>query len=171
MTAPHRRLIGSLAPAALALLIFATAQIAIPRAQTGSDRQRIFISDLHMGVGRLANGAWSNLEDFRWAAEFGAFLTDIDRKGNGATDLVIDGDAFELWQSLTNDCIHPDKDFSCTESEALARMTRVIANHRDALRALGAFAQRGTNRVVLVPGNHDAALMFNAVAQAAINAT
>jgi UDP-2,3-diacylglucosamine pyrophosphatase LpxH len=134
---------------------------------TGSSRQRVFISDLHMGVGRQADGRWSNFEDFRWAPEFRAFLDEIDRAGNGATDLVIVGDAFELWQSTTDDCIYPEKDFGCTEVDAMARMSRIVANHSDELAALGAFAKMGANHVVFVPGNHDAALLFDGVAQMA----
>jgi UDP-2,3-diacylglucosamine pyrophosphatase LpxH len=130
----------------------------------------VFISDLHMGVGRLADGRWSNFEDFRWAPEFRAFLDEIDRAGKGATDLVIVGDAFELWQSTTDDCIYPQKDFGCTEVDAMARMRRVVANHADELAALGAFAKRGTNHVVFVPGNHDAALLFDGVARMALTA-
>jgi len=38
------------------------------------------------------------------------------------------------------------------------------------LRALGVFASSGNNRLVLVPGNHDAALLFPKVAAAALAA-
>jgi UDP-2,3-diacylglucosamine pyrophosphatase LpxH len=136
-----------------------------------STRLRVFISDLHLGVGRQPNGAWRNMEDFRWLDEFRLFLDEIDRSGNSNTDLIVVGDAFELWQSTLVDCVFPEKDFGCTEAEALGRLTRVIANHRDELAALGAFAKKGSNSVVLVPGNHDAALVFASVAQSAVNAT
>jgi len=84
---------------------------------------------------------------------------------------IIVGDAFELWQSTTDDCLYSDKDFGCTEANALARLSRVIANHRDELDAIGTFAKKGTNRVVLVPGNHDAALLFESVARTAVAST
>ena len=137
--------------------------------QSGSPRLRVFISDLHMGVGRQSDGRWNNFEDFRWSDEFAAFLREVDHVGRGATDLILVGDAFELWQSTADDCIYQEKDFGCTEAEAIGRMRRVVANHRDELAALGAFAKNGTNRVVLVPGNHDAALLFDGVAEIVVN--
>jgi hypothetical protein len=38
-----------------------------------SERYIAVISDLHFGLGKR-NGAWHPMEDFRWAAEFQAFL-------------------------------------------------------------------------------------------------
>jgi UDP-2,3-diacylglucosamine pyrophosphatase LpxH len=140
------------------------------RALQPPDRLLVVISDLHFGVGRQQQ-AWHPMEDFRWAPEFQAFLDEVHRQGNGRTDLVIAGDAFELWQSLTKDCAAADLDAGCSETEALARLKNVIAGHETELRALGRFAATGDNRLVFVPGNHDAALLFPAVARAAIDAT
>ena len=125
-------------------------------------------SDLHMGVGRNAGGEWLPAEDFRWQDDFAAFLKAIDEAGKGATDLVLNGDTFELWQSATDDCRHREAELGCTEKEALARLERVIAAHAPDLAALGTFARNGSNRLVLVPGDHDAALLFPAVAARAI---
>ena len=39
-------------------------------------------------------------DDFRWGDEFKLFLDEVHHMGGGATDLVLNGDTFELWQSL-----------------------------------------------------------------------
>lgn len=127
-------------------------------------RTAIFISDLHMGPGRGPGDAWHAFEDFRWEEDFAAFLTKIDASG-GATDLVLVGDAFELWQSSTKECASCFQDAGCTEGEALARLDRALRDHAPVIRALGAFARRGDNRVYFLPGNHDAALLFPGVAE------
>jgi UDP-2,3-diacylglucosamine pyrophosphatase LpxH len=131
-----------------------------------STRHTILISDLHFGVGKEAGGtAWLAMEDFRWSGEFAAFLATISADSGGNTDLVIAGDLFELWQPLTRNCEHPNKNYGCTQAEAVARVQRVLAEHRDDMDALAQFANTGTNSVAIVPGNHDAALFFPAVQQ------
>ena len=102
--------------------------------------------------------------------DFASFLRAIDEAGKGATDLVLNGDTFELWQSTTDDCRQRDVRLGCTEQEALGRLERVIAAHTADLSALGTFARSGTNRLILVAGDHDAALLFPAVAARAIAA-
>jgi UDP-2,3-diacylglucosamine pyrophosphatase LpxH len=139
------------------------------RIAAADGRLLVVISDLHLGVGPRSQ-AWHPMEDFRWGPEFRLFLDEVERQGEGRTDLVIAGDAFELWQSLADDCRAPDPDLGCTGQEAVERLSRVVRAHGDELRALGAFAGRRDNRVVLVPGNHDAALLFPAVAEAAVRA-
>ena len=146
------------AAAAIALLLVAAAGLA----QQPGDTQRLIavIGDLHMGSGRDAGGAWLAGEDFRWADEFESFLEALDAEGGGATDLILNGDTFEL---ASADCVHDDPELGCTEPEALATLERVLAAHAGAIDALAAFARAGSNRVVLVPGDHDAALLFPAV--------
>jgi hypothetical protein len=144
----------------------ATAQPVAP----GSDRLAVFISDLHLGVGRDASGAWSPLEDFRWEREFTLFLEQLNRDGRGRTDLVLNGDTFELWQSLAQDCVYPNRDLGCTEADALGRITRVLSQHAGEARALAAFASSGANTVTIIPGNHDAGLLFTGVARAVLAA-
>lgn len=131
-----------------------------------SARSLVFISDLHFGVGHDEKGLWHPYEDFRWQAEFSAFLKTIDRSGKGETDLVLNGDTFELWQSLTADCVPVDKNLGCSESEALVRIKRVLEQHAAELAELKSFAGAGKNRLYLIPGNHDAALLFPKVAAA-----
>ncbi len=129
--------------------------------QDGGDPRLIaVIGDLHMGGGRDAGGAWQAGEDFRWADELEGFLAALDAEGAGATDLVLNGDTFEL---ASPDCVHDDPTLGCTEPEALAALERVLAAHAREIEALAAFARAGSNRVVLVPGDHDAALLFPAV--------
>jgi len=135
-----------------------------------SNRLLVLISDTHFGVGRDANGAWNPMEDARWATEFAAFLQEIDRLGRGATDLVLNGDTFELWQSVVEDCIypstaHPDRNVGCSDKDAVARLERALKDHDPEMRALRQFAVSGDNRLIVVPGNHDAVLLFPRVAK------
>lgn len=129
--------------------------------QTAPPRSRsvIVISDLHMGIGRDASGAWSPLEDFRWAADLGGFLKAINDSEGDAVDLVLNGDTFDLLQSDRNDCVAAP-DLGCSEAEALARLDRVLAAHRAEMAALQTFARTGSNRVVFIPGDSDAALLW-----------
>ncbi|MBX9963710.1 MAG: hypothetical protein K2Y35_11685 [Burkholderiales bacterium] len=163
-------------------------------------RMLVFISDLHLGLGHTkkdatsgdwTKGAWHPMEDFRWHMDFDAFLTDLEGRSKSAgfaIDLVLVGDFLELWQSpwLERDCMYDasgkpvgadaantanvQKDLSCTEVDALSRTIRVLGAHRDTLLRLKQFAENGDNRVTIVPGNHDAALVFNNVAKATFDA-
>ena len=143
--------------------------------RASSSRLTVLISDTHFGVGHDADGKWNPMEDARWAPEFSAFLQEINREGKGATHLILNGDTFELWQSLKLDCIYPDaahqdQNLGCTEPDALQRLRRVLSEHAAELRALGDFASSGDNRVIVVPGNHDAALLFPQAAKAVLAA-
>ena len=131
----------------------------------GSPRLVAVIADLHMGLGRDATGEWRVEEDFRWGGEFALFLAALDAEGGGATDLVLNGDTFELDRLPGEDCAVGDPALGCSEPEALARVERVLAAHADTIDALAAFARSGSNRIVVVPGEHDAALIFPAVAE------
>jgi hypothetical protein len=83
---------------------------------------------------------------------------------------VLNGDTFELWESLRPDCHHENRRLGCTEAEALARLERVLMAHATEIAGLGAFARGGANRVFLVPGDHDAALFFPSPARRAVAA-
>lgn len=129
-----------------------------PRSATA--RTLVVVSDLHLGVGRTADGEWHPFEDFRWHNEFALFLRELDEQSNSTVDLVLAGDTFELWQSVDADCpVLPEKGLGCTEAEVRARLNRAIDAHRDTLLALRRFARVG-NGVVIVPGNHDAGLLL-----------
>ena len=142
------------------VVIRASAQAAVA---SGASRLVAVVADLHLGSGRDAAGEWRPDEDFRWAGEFAGLLAALDAEGAGATDLVLNGDTFDLTRPANAGCVHDDPALGCTEPEALARLDRVLAAHRDVVEALAAFAASGANRVILVPGEHDAALLFPAL--------
>jgi UDP-2,3-diacylglucosamine pyrophosphatase LpxH len=138
--------------------------------QPAKSRAIVVLSDIHMGVGRDRAGQWHPYEDFRWGTELAAFLDAINAAGGGATDLILNGDTFELQQSIERECEYADAELGCTEAEARRRLERVIAGHDAEIKALGRFARSGSNRVVLVPGDHDAALLFSSVGRRVVNA-
>jgi UDP-2,3-diacylglucosamine pyrophosphatase LpxH len=150
------------------LVIAIVATIAVLDSQTPTSRFVVIASDLHLGGGKSVNGEWLPTEDFRWQEDFASFLRAIDEAGKGASDLVLNGDTFELLQSTIADCRAPDARLGCTGEEAGARLERVVAAHSAELAALGTFARNGENRVILVPGDHDAALLLPAVGATAI---
>ncbi len=136
----------------------------------GGLRRVVVLSDLHMGEGRGADGEWSPYEDFRWADDLDQFLTALASEASGPTDLILNGDTFELARSAEILCEHTDEGLGCTQAEAVARVERVLAAHARELVAIGNFASSGNNRVVLVPGEEDAALLFPEVGSRAIAA-
>jgi UDP-2,3-diacylglucosamine pyrophosphatase LpxH len=136
--------------------------------QPAGPRTRVFISDLHFGPGKNAQGVWDPYEDFRWAPEFDAFLQAIDKAGGGATDLVVVGDAFEVWQPRTDDCECRCRDLSCTADGAVALMEKILSQHKAEMASLRRFADSGTNRVVFLPGNHDGVLLYPKVGDALV---
>lgn len=131
-------------------------------------RSIVVIGDLHMGPGRDAAGNWHAVEDFRWREEFIRFLDAVNTQGGGNTDLVINGDLFELLQSPSIPCTHSDPTLGCTAAQALQRLERVIGSHAEELSAIGKFAAGGSNRVHIVPGDHDAALLVPEIWQRAV---
>lgn len=122
----------------------------------------VFISDLHFGFGQTA-GQWSPLDDFRWSNALKGFLDEISRRTNDQTTLVIAGDFFEMWQHPSVQCGEGDANHGCTVAEIEGVARKIVAGHRRDLEAIGAFASRGANRLVVIPGNHDAALLLPSV--------
>lgn len=150
-----------------------TAQPATPTpvpATPNPDSLTVFISDLHFGLGKRSNGQWHPLDDFRWSNALRGFLDEISRRSGNRTTLVIAGDFFEMWQHPTVLCNSGTADLGCTiaEMDEVARL--IIEGHRVDLETLGAFASRGENRLVVIPGNHDAALLLPTVWQRVANA-
>ena len=133
-------------------------------------RPIVVIGDLHMGPGRDAGGDWHAVEDFRWRDEFVRFLDAINTQGSGNVDLVINGDLFELLQSPSVPCTHSEPRLGCTADQALQRLDAVIKAHTGELAAIGRFAAAGSNRVHVVPGDHDAALLIPEIWQRAVQA-
>jgi len=154
---------------AFLLIVFAAAfeavEASLAQAPAQVPRSIVVVSDMHMGVGRTSTGGWHPFEDFRWSSEFAAFLKTVDQEGHGAVDLVLNGDTFELLQSTVDGCDPPEADAGCREAEALVRVERVLSAHEAEIDALAQFARAGSNRVVFVPGDHDAALVLPSIAR------
>jgi UDP-2,3-diacylglucosamine pyrophosphatase LpxH len=128
------------------------------------ERYFVFISDLHFGVGRWPDSSWNPTEDFRWPRALEGFLKQISVDGHERVDLVIVGDFLELWQPPPDiECKGSGANLGCTleEMEKLSRL--VAAAHAQELAILRAFAERGENRLHLIPGNHDSTLRYERV--------
>jgi UDP-2,3-diacylglucosamine pyrophosphatase LpxH len=121
----------------------------------------VLISDLHMGIGRQEDATWYETEDYRWPRALKGLLDEISRRGNDAVDLFIVGDFLELWQPPKNvTCIGVSEDLSCTVAE-MRQITEVIVEaHAPEMADLRAFSKKGDNRLHIIPGNHDAALLL-----------
>lgn len=142
-----------------AALVIGAALLA-EQAPAPTPRSIVVISDLHMGPGRDDSGNWHPYEDFRWRDEFISFLDALKAQG-GDVDLVINGDLFELLQSPLVACAHPDPQIGCSISDVLQRLSFAVKSHAMELAALGSFAAAGDNRIHVVPGDHDAALLLS----------
>ena len=104
-----REILKSLArEGSVVLRLLAVIAVIVAGQATPPSRTIVVIGDLHMGPGRDAGGSWHAVEDFRWRDEFIQFLDALNTAGGGNTDLVINGDLFELLQSPTIPCTHSD---------------------------------------------------------------
>lgn len=131
-------------------------------AKASNTRYAVVISDLHFGLGREPGGAWNPKEDFRWSRALGGFLAALSECTHDAADLILAGDTLELWQPPSADaCPGPSAGLGCTERELGAIVAFVTSAHKEDLAMLGAFADRGSNLLHVVPGNHDAALLLD----------
>lgn len=133
--------------------------VAVPEG-SAQPRPKIVISDLHLGPGRTAaGGPWNALEDFRFAETFRSFLTEISK--DGAVDLIIAGDFIDFWQ------IKPELngELGATQDDSVKKVRVALFQHGDTFSDLARFMEKG-NRLVLVPGNHDADLQWPGVQQA-----
>ena len=139
-----------------AMMLAATAVHAQP-----APRLTAFISDVHLGLGRTADGNWHPYEDFRWPNALRGFLDALSAEGGDRVDLVVVGDFLELWQ-LPDDiaCKGAGPGAGCSVPELVDLVGRITRAHAAELAALRAFSVRGDNRLYFVPGNHDAALLI-----------
>ena len=163
----------------LALVLTSACAVAQPRGETlpastaatwiappDGPRLLAVISDHHAGIGRRTNGRWYETEDFRWEAELEAFLDALALRGSERVDLVIAGDLLELWQPPEDiSCVGASADLGCTVAQMRAITERVLAAHPRLTRILRRFADRGENRLHIIPGNHDSALLLSTVWQ------
>ena len=128
-------------------------------------RRTVIVSDLHIGPG-TRDPRFTGIEDFYSDAEWGAFLD----QQTAPTDLVIDGDFIEFWQIAaalhalpTRDArVQPAGGVTLAEDQdfGVAAVELVIAAHPTVFRDLGRLLARGDNRVIIIPGNHDADLLW-----------
>ncbi len=122
-------------------------------------RQLVVISDLHFGAGKRAGNAWYPQEDFRWPAALKGFLGNISKAGHQRVDLVIAGDFLELWQPPEHIRCDGAANAKCSVATMAAMTAHIVGQHGAELRALADFAETGDNKLYIVPGNHDAALL------------
>jgi UDP-2,3-diacylglucosamine pyrophosphatase LpxH len=123
-------------------------------------RYLAFISDLHVGLGDI-DGKWHPYEDFRWPDALKGLLNEIQLRGRGRVDLVIVGDFLELWQLPDHiSCKGNGSDLGCTVEEMVEVAQLVIDGHKEIFTALRSFSQRDDNRIHILPGNHDAAMLL-----------
>ncbi|HEX4449903.1 MAG TPA: hypothetical protein VH143_03480 [Kofleriaceae bacterium] len=125
-------------------------------------RRKVIVSDLHIGPG-TSDPRFAGIEDFYSDAEWGQFL-DAE---TAPTDLIIDGDFIEFWQIAAALHALPQADRSATgvtlaedQTLGVAAIELVIAAHPTVFRDLGRFLARGDRRVIVIPGNHDADLLW-----------
>lgn len=150
------------ATAALSIAFILITAAPIWAGQTPANERRLaVISDLHMGIGRDGGKEWNPTEDFRWTGALKGFLEYVSRESGDRADLVVAGDLLELWQPPARvKCIGDGADAGCTIPELKQIVSAVISAHSEDFAGLVAFSRRGENRIHILPGNHDAALLI-----------
>jgi UDP-2,3-diacylglucosamine pyrophosphatase LpxH len=125
-------------------------------------RRKVIVSDLHIGPG-TTDPRFTGIEDFYSDAEWGQFLD----AQTAPTDLIIDGDFIEFWQIAAALHALPKADRNATgialaedQEFGVQAVELVIAAHPTVFRDLGRFLARGDRRVIIIPGNHDADLLW-----------
>jgi UDP-2,3-diacylglucosamine pyrophosphatase LpxH len=140
-----------------------TSTLAFKAAST-PDRTLVIISDLHLGPGEKSTKEWYPTEDFRWPKALNSFLDEISRKGNHRVDLIIAGDFLEMWQPPPDlVCKGASSDLGCTVDEMKAIASWIVKAHMQTFDDLRKFSLRDDNRLYILPGNHDAALLISSV--------
>ncbi|WP_321529024.1 metallophosphoesterase [Sedimenticola selenatireducens] len=149
----------------LSVLLVTVMPIKAEEIETPRDPERYLtvISDLHIGLGKV-DGRWHAYEDFRWPNALEGFLDAVNKRGKGRVDLVIAGDFLELWQVPDDiSCDGDGPNLGCTIEEVVRITHRIVNAHSGpggAFEALKRFSQEADNRITLLPGNHDAALLI-----------
>jgi UDP-2,3-diacylglucosamine pyrophosphatase LpxH len=119
-------------------------------------RRKLLVSDMHLGPGE-GSPIYSAIEDFTFDAPWTEFLA--TQATHAPTDLIIVGDFIEFWQIEAALGQPPGS----TQSGAVAALEVAIAAHPDVFSAMSSFLSAGDHRVIFVPGNHDAELLWPAV--------
>ena len=154
-------IMGIRAPSAACFVFTSTPSFQAP---SSPDRTIVIISDLHLGPGRNADGSWYRTEDFRWGKALKAFLDDISQKRTHHVDLIIAGDFLDMWQPPAHiRCEGAGPELGCTAAEMKTVASWTVGAHAQVFEDLRMFSQRGDNRLHIIPGNHDAALLIASV--------
>ena len=125
-------------------------------------KRAVFVSDLHLGSN-------PTLDDFTRDREFEALLElPALKPGVGdQVDLVLLGDSFDLWQSVSENECRQEKsnriDLEYLADSEAQRLALVRAKHLRWFEALGRFGKRPGCRLVFITGNHDHSLINPAV--------
>jgi UDP-2,3-diacylglucosamine pyrophosphatase LpxH len=117
----------------------------------------VFISDLHLSKGV----AWT-LEDFHSDSQANSLVDYLAGRFVGQrVDLVLLGDVFDLWQVVPPNDLVADSTINLTlDLNTIRANLQEIANqHPQFFNALARFSQGADNRLVIIPGNHDHALV------------
>lgn len=116
----------------------------------------IAISDLHVGAGVLDDC------DAELESSLVRFINDLGAN-RGSVELVINGDFLDFaqappWAGPELESMSPTGIPLCfTENQSLAKLDAIRASHPTVFEALAAFlAVDAQNRLVILPGNHDA---------------
>jgi UDP-2,3-diacylglucosamine pyrophosphatase LpxH len=145
---------------AAAIVMWATSSVAFAQLASGAPAPTLVyvISDLHFSVGRVG-ADYHPMEDFRWPRALEGFLQRISVESPTGVMLVIAGDFLELWQHPKAKCTRlKDTECGCNMDEMTQILTDVLDGHKAELIAIGDFLASPGNSVVVLPGNHDAAL-------------
>lgn len=123
------------------------------------------ISDMHLGMGRRADGEWHPLEDFKSDDAFKEFL-DLAEDG-GADELIINGDWIDFTQleplAYRMDLFSEEGlRLGWTEEESVSKLESCLAGHRGLFDDLRHFMASG-KRVTILQGNHDPELFWAGV--------
>ena len=125
-------------------------------------KRAVFVSDLHLGSN-------PTLDDFTRDAEFERLLDlpELKPEGGDQVDLVLLGDSFDLWQSVSEKECRQEQgsriDLAYAANSEAERLDGVRTKHPLWFEALGRFGQRTGCRLVFIAGNHDHSLTDPAV--------
>jgi UDP-2,3-diacylglucosamine pyrophosphatase LpxH len=131
-------------------------------------RRKVIVSDLHLGPGD-SDAKFSGIEDFYSDDAWNRFIT--AQMSAGPTDLIIAGDFIEFWQiaslrgdiPATFDATVQSKQVpivGSNQASAEAVLAIVAAAHPSVFSALARFLSSGDHRVIVLAGNHDAAMQW-----------
>jgi UDP-2,3-diacylglucosamine pyrophosphatase LpxH len=139
-----------------------------------NDPRFLVVSDLHLTSGKNPeSGVWSPTEDFFWDDEFRDFLAHYS--ASGSTTLIINGDLFDFLKVLVFPTAEEMRSYGispadinrtyglrCTEATGAFQIDKIADGHPVFFRALADFIVAG-NSIVILKGNHDVQLFWNAV--------